>query len=182
MIAAEPRLEGEGRIRRVGGLARSYREGRRPTVRGFSVDEQPPCETFAAWKRECSEVDSEWDPQFTTGRDSRRSASFELPVQADRFVSDHDRMSVLVGEIETPLMFDVCLIPRNPDSNGNGDLLGAGSDDTEPTSENEQFPIADLYRIGHQNDGAKSWRVEHEVGLIHCVDPSGLVQLTGTCP
>jgi hypothetical protein len=182
MIAADPRLGSEERVVEDRFLARTNRERCGPTVGGFLVDEESPGKTFAARQRQRTEVDSERNPEFATRRHAGRSSSFELPVQADGFVADDHCMSVFVRQVETPLMFDVRLVPRDTNSHGHGDLLGTRSDDTEPTTKDEQFSTVHLHGIGHQDDRAKGWGVELEVRLIHCVDTSGLDLATEACP
>lgn len=154
-------------------LSGTDRERGRPTVGRLVVDEQSPCEPFSTRKRQRPEVDSERNPQLAPGCDTRRSTCFELTIEADRLVAHLNRVSVLVGQIESPLMFDVRLIPGNADSYGDRNLLWARSNDTQAATEDEEFAVVDLHGIRHQDDGAKCGRVEHEVRLIHCVDPIG---------
>ena len=182
MISATPRLEDADDLVENDGLARTYREGCNPAVGGFLVDEESPGEPFAAGQRQRAEIDSQRNPQFAARRHASGSSGFELPVQTDRFVPDHHGMSVLVGEIETPLMFDVCLIPRDANSHGDRDLLRARSDHTEPATENEQLAVVHLHRISHQDDCSERWRVEHEVRLVHCLDTIGLALSTKNHP
>lgn len=166
-----------------GGLrsAGTDRERGCPAVAGFFVDEQPPHETLTTRKWKCAEIDPEGNPQFASWCNTRGSSGFELAVEADRFVADLDWSAVFVGEIETPMMFDVGLVPRHGDSHGDRHLLRSRADHTESAAENEEFPVVDLHGVGHENDGAERRRVELEVGLIHDVDPSGMLRLTGSC-
>lgn len=153
--------------------ARANRERGRPIVRRLVVDEETPGETLASGQRQRPEVDSQRNPQLATGGDARWPACFELPVQADWFLPNNHCVPVFVGQIESPLMFHVGLIPRDADADGDRDLLWSRADDPEPTAQDEQLAVVDLDSIGHQDDRSKRGRVEHEVGLIHEVDPIG---------
>lgn len=152
-----------------------------PAVAGFFVDEQPPHETLATRKWKCAKIDPQGDPQFASWCNTRGPSGFELPVEADRLVPDLDWPAVFVGQIETPMVFDVGLVPRHGDSHGDRDLLRSRTDHTESAAENEQFSVVDLHGVGHENDGAERRRVELEVGLIHDVDLSGMLRLRGSC-
>lgn len=160
-------------------LTGTYRERSRPAVTGFVVDEQAPNEPLSPRQWQRPEVDAERNPQFAPRSNSSRSAGFELAVQADRLVSDRHRMTVFIREIESPLMFDVCLIPRHCDSDRDGDVLRSRPDHSEAPAQNEEFAVVHLHGIGHQDDGSECWRVEGEVGLIHYLDPIGPVHTTG---
>lgn len=174
MIDAESRTGSQRCSAQSRSLSGTNRKRCRPTVGGFLIDEESPGEPFAAGQRQRTKVDSEWNPQFAPWRDSRGSASLELPVQTYRLVTDHDCVSVFVGQVETPLVFDVCLVPRHTDSHSHGDLLRTRSDDSQATTKNEQLSVIHLHGVGHQDDRSKCWRVEDEVRLIHRTDPIGL--------
>ncbi len=157
------------------------RERSRPAFAGFLVDEQPPHESLASGKGKGAEIDTQRHPQLAARSDTCWSPGFELPVQTDRFAADLDWSAILIGQVEAPMMFDIGLVPRDSDTYGDRDLLWAGADHAESTTENEEFAVVHLDGIGHQDDGAKSRRVEREVGLIHDVDPIGLVRAAGSC-
>lgn len=159
--------------------ARSYREGCSPVVRRLLVDEQSPGETFSARQWQGAEVDSKRNPQFGARSDSRRTTSLELAIEADRLFADDHGMTVLIGEIESPMMFHIRLIPRDPNTNSDRHLLRTRSDNTETSSENEQLAVVHLHGIGHQHDRAERGWVERKVGLIHGVDPIGRVRPVG---
>ncbi len=78
-------------------------------------------------------------------------------------------MPVLVGEVESPLMLHVGLIPRNTDSHGDGDVLRARSNDSEAAAEDEQLAVGDLDSIGHQNDRSKGRGAKAQIWLIHSI-------------
>ncbi len=88
-------------------------------------------------------------------------------------------MAVFVGQIESPLMFDVRLVPGNGDADSHGDVLRSRADHAEATAQNEEFAVVHLHGIGHHDDGSERGRVEGEVGLIHYLDPIGPVHTTG---
>lgn len=161
--------------------AGTHRERRRPAVARFFVDEQPPHKPLTSRQRQGTEVDTQRNPQLAPGSDACWSPGFELSIQTDWFVSDRDRSAVFVSQIETPLMFDVGLIPRDGDSHCNRDLLGSRADHAKPAAENEEFAVVHLHSIGHQDDGANGWGIEREVGLIHEVDLIGLLRSAGGC-
>lgn len=153
--------------------ARAHRERGRPTVRGLFIDEETPCESLTAGQRQCPEVDPQWDPQFAAGSDSRWPSRFELSVEADRLVANGHGVAVLVGEIESPLVFDVGLIPRHGDSDRDGHLLGTGADHAQAATEDEELAIVHLHSVSHQDDRPEGRWVEREVRLIHYTDPIG---------
>ena len=157
-------------------LSGSYGERGCPAVRGLVVDEQPPGQALPTGQWQRSEVDTERHPQFATRGYPCRTARFELPVEADRLLSNGHRVAVLVGQVEAPMVFDVGLIPRNSDANRDRDLLRSWSDHPESAAKDEEFAIVDLHGIRHQDDGSEGWRVEGEVGLLHCDDPIGSVR------
>jgi hypothetical protein len=142
-------------------------------VVGFFVDEEIPREAFAAGEWECSEVDSERHPQLAAWSNSCWPAGFELTIQTDGFLADQYRVPVLIGEIESPLMFHVGLVPWHADPNSDGDVLRPRSNDTKTAAENEQLAIGDLHGIGHQNDGPECRRVKRQIRLLHDHDPTG---------
>ena len=157
-------------------LSGSYGERRRPAIRGLVVDEQPPGQTLPTGQRQRPEVDSERHPQFATRGYPCRTTRLELSVEADRLLSNGHCVAVLVGKVEPPMVFDVGLIPRNSDANRDRDLLRSRSDHPESAAKDEEFAIVDLYSVCHQDDGSEGWRVEGEVGLLHCDDPIGFVR------
>lgn len=161
--------------------AGTYRKRRRPAIAGFFVDEQPPYKPLTSRQGQGAEVDTQRNPQLAARRDAGWSPGFELAIQADWFVSDRHCSAVFVGQIETPLMFDVGLIPWDGDSHCNRDLLGSRADHAKPAAENEEFAVVHLHSIGHQDDGANGRGIEREVGLIHEVDPIGLLWSAGGC-
>ena len=157
-------------------LSGSYGERGRPAVRGLVVDEQPPGQTFSTGQWQRPKVDAERHPQFTARGYTCRTARFELSVEADRLLSNGYCVAVLVGQVEAPMVFDVGLIPRNSDANRDRDLLRSWSDHPQSAAKDEKFAIVDLHSVCHQDDGSEGWRVEGEVGLLHCDDPIGSVQ------
>ena len=156
--------------------AGSYRERSRPTVRGLVVDEEPPGQPLAAGQWQGAEVDAQRDPQFATRSYPRRTTRFELTIEADCLLSDGHGVPVLIGEVEAPVVFDVRLIPRNTNPHGDRDLLRSCSDHPQAAAKDEELAVVHLHGVCHQDDGSEGWRVEGEVGLLHCDDPIGSVR------
>ncbi len=157
-------------------LSGSYRERGRPIVRGLVVDEEPPCQPLAAGQWQGAEVDAQRDPQFAARSYPRWTPRFELPIEADCLVSNGHFVPVLIGEVEAPMVFDVRLIPRNPNAHSYRDLLRSWSDHAQAAAKDEELAIVHLHGVCHQDDRTERWRVEGEVGLLHCDDPIGSVR------
>ncbi len=137
------------------------------------VDEELPGESLAAGEWDRPKVDAEGNPEFAARGNTGRTSGFELTVQADRLLADHDWVAVFVGEVELPLVLHVRLVPGHADANRNRDVLRTGADHAESAAEDEQLAIGDLHRVAHQDDCSERWRVEGQIGLLHGDEPTG---------
>lgn len=175
---------GRGKIRasvavcRPVGLRPDGERGR-PVVRRFVVDVQAPQQPFAAGKRKCSEVDAERNPKLASRRHSGGASGLELAVERDRLFSDGDGATVLIDEIEAPMVLHIGLVPRHAYANSDRHLLWTGSDNPKPSAQDEELAVRDLHRITHENDRLESGRGEHEIRLVHGDDPTASMPRSG---
>ena len=113
------------------------------------VDEEVPGEAHSSGERDRPEVDSERHPQLASRSHPSRTSCLELAVQADRLLIDSDGATVLIGEVEAPVMLHVRLIPGHSDSNSDGDVLRSRSNYAKAAAENKQLARGYLYGIAH---------------------------------
>ena len=128
---------------------------------------------MATGERHGSEVDAERHPQLAARSDPGRTASFKLTVEAHGLFANQHWVAVFVAQFETPFVFDIGLIPRHPDADRDGNVLGTWSDHTETASENEELAAGDLHGIAHQDECSKIGRAERQVWLVHRVSLAG---------